>query len=137
MGRKLNRERLVPIVCEKIAGGLSLHAVAREAGMPSVSVWLEWCAEDAKIADLYTRARETQADHYADDLVEIADTETDPQRAKVRIDARKWVAAKLKPRKYGERIDIAVSGELKTLTDDQVTARLETLLAKRTEPKDG
>ena len=52
-----------------------------------------------------TRARAVQADHYADEIIEIVDTETDPVRARVRMDGRKWVASKLAPRKYGDRID--------------------------------
>ena len=45
----------------------------------------------------------TPADHYADEIIEIADKTTDPQKARVQIDSRKWIASKLKPKKYGDR----------------------------------
>ncbi|ODS30490.1 MAG: hypothetical protein SCARUB_04392 [Candidatus Scalindua rubra] len=38
--------------------------------------------------------------------VEIADNEPDPQRAKVRVDIRKWVASRLNRNKYGERLEV-------------------------------
>lgn len=68
---------------------------------------------------MYARAREDQADTLADEIVEIADDGTNDTylnsdgialtnqdviaRSKLRVDARKWIAAKLKPRKYGDR----------------------------------
>ena len=42
-------------------------------------------------------------DFYAEDVVEIADNEPDPVKARVRVDARKWIASKLLPKKYGDR----------------------------------
>ena len=46
----------------------------------------------------------------ADEIVEIADTEPDPNRARVRIDARKWYAAKVNKKDYGDRVSAEVSG---------------------------
>jgi hypothetical protein len=66
--------------------------------------------ENESFLAAYTRARADQADTIADQIMDIADTEPDPNRAKVRIDARKWIASKLKPQKYGEKLDI--SGEI-------------------------
>ena len=50
------------------------------------------------------RAREKQADFYADEIITIADTEPDAAIARVRIDARKWTASKLRPKVYGDRV---------------------------------
>lgn len=81
--------------------------------MPTKSAVMLWLAEGArpdgkpeKVAflDQYVRARENQADHYADEIVDISDTEEDWQRARIRIDARKWVASKLKSKAYGDRV---------------------------------
>ena len=58
----------------------------------------------------YANARVHQAEHFIDEIVEIADTDDNPSRARVRIDARKWVAARLAPKKYGERSEIELSG---------------------------
>jgi hypothetical protein len=52
---------------------------------------------------MYTRAREERADLVADEIITIADTEPDPNKARVMIDARKWWAARVNPKKYGGR----------------------------------
>ncbi|MBU2052465.1 hypothetical protein KKH13_04650, partial [Patescibacteria group bacterium] len=57
----------------------------------------------------YARARDEQADTLADEITYIADTEPDANKARVRVDARKWVAAKLKPKKYGDHQSLAVT----------------------------
>lgn len=78
-------------------------------GMPSFSTIKAWLAQDSEFSAQYARAREGQADTLADELVEIADEEPDPQRARVRIDARKWYASKLQPKKYGDKLDMNVT----------------------------
>lgn len=92
--------------------GESLMAICRTAGMPCREFIYEWLQEDKTFADDYARAREAQADFYADQVAEIADTEDDPNRARVRIDARKWIAGKMRPKKYGDRVDHEVDGQV-------------------------
>lgn len=112
--RKLGRPskytpQLAQRICTEIAQGKSLVAVLKAKGMPDYSTvtrWLDHPKHEA-FRKMYARAREDQADYLADELVEIADTAKDRDSAaaaKVRTDTRKWVAAKLKPRKYGERV---------------------------------
>jgi hypothetical protein len=69
-----------------------------------------------------TRAREAQAEHYADEIIEIVDTDPDPVRARIRMDARKWVSSKLAPRKYGDKIE--TENKTTVTTDDPLTALL-------------
>lgn len=90
-------------VCDAIAEGKSLRAICAEDGMPSRQAVLRYIDANEAAADQYARARDEQADHYADEIIGIADTEEDAQKARVRIDARKWVASKLKPKRYGDR----------------------------------
>jgi hypothetical protein len=117
-------------ICARIAEGDSLVKICKGEGMPSVTSVYRWLADDryAGFRELYTRAREDQADTLADQIVDIADdglndtyeaddgtrrTDTDViQRSKLRVDARKWVAAKLKPRKYGDRVAHEHSGKI-------------------------
>jgi len=74
----------------------------------------KWLIDNASFSDQYARARETQADTLFDDILHIADaagTDSDAlNHAKVRIDARKWMAGKLRPKKYGDtqRLDLNV-----------------------------
>ena len=99
-------------VCKEIAQGRSVNQIERDPGMPNGDTIRRWVDRHEDFRDKYARAREEQADYYAADIIEIADTEEDPQRARVRIDARKWVASKLKPKSYGERLQAEVSGQV-------------------------
>lgn len=105
-------------ILERIANGESLAAVCRSEGMPRQSAVYEWLIRHPEFAEAYARAREDQADTLADEIIDIADTSAqgDEQRAKLRVDARKWIAAKLKPKKYGEKIQTEHSGGVKVLT---------------------
>ena len=96
-------------ICEQIADGLALKEVCIGADMPSRSTVYRWFGQHPHFADMYARAREERTDLIADEIVTIADTEVDSNKARVRIDARKWWAAKVNPKKYGERISAAVS----------------------------
>jgi hypothetical protein len=102
---------------ERLSFGDSLRDICATEGMPPKATFLRWIAADGALADRYARARELQAQHYAEEIVEISDNDPDPQRARVRIDARKWVACKLLPKKYGEKIDHSVEGSLTVIID--------------------
>lgn len=100
-------------ICEHIAEGGSLRAYCELDGSPSKSMVMRWLREHDEFRDQYVRAREDQAELHAEEIVHIADTETDPQIARVRIDARKWVAARLLPKKYGEKSEVNVNADHK------------------------
>jgi hypothetical protein len=121
---------LLQTICERIAQGESLRAICASDGMPAMSTVFLWLNDDSTFSEQYARARETQADAFADEIVAIADEppqlvmtgdgeETEValdgaaiQRQRLRIDARKWVASKLKPKKYGEKVDHDVTGSI-------------------------
>lgn len=106
MGRPSSySQEMAERICSLIADGLSLRKVCEADDMPDKETVRRWLIADEAFRAQYARARDEQADFYADELVEIADTEDDPAKARVRVDARKWVASKLKPKKYGERIE--------------------------------
>lgn len=93
-------------ICVALSDGLSLRSICAAEGMPDRATVYRWLAANESFRDQYARAREDQADTLADEIVAIADEEQDPARARVRVDARKWVASKLKPKKYSERVDL-------------------------------
>lgn len=116
-------------ICERIAGGESLRAICADNDMPAKTNVFRWLAANDAFRDQYARAREAQADSIFDDILEIADDarndwmerngEGEPgyaingehvQRSKLRIEARKWMAGKLRPKVYGERVDIHGAG---------------------------
>lgn len=99
-------------ICEKISGGLSLRAICAEPGMPARGTVYRWLIENADFQDQYTRAREKQADYFAEEIIEIADSAEAERaavsKAKLQIDARKWAASKIAPKKYGDKQEIDV-----------------------------
>lgn len=107
IGRPSNyTEEAASVICELISEGHSLKEICTFDGMPYRSTVFRWLAAHETFRDMYARAREDQQDALVDETIQIADTEPDPQRARVRIWARQWHAAKLRPRKYGDRIDV-------------------------------
>jgi hypothetical protein len=105
-------QEIADAICERIAGGESLKAICEDETMPGKTAVYGWLSRHADFADKYARAREIQADAIFDEVVDIADDgELDPQDRRVRIDARKWVAGKLRPKVYGDKIDVTSGGE--------------------------
>ena len=107
-------------ICDRIADGESLVKICSDAKMPKKTAVYEWLLRHKEFTEIYARAREDQADTLADEIHAISDelpqqivddkgnkTRYDSayvQWQKNRVDARKWVAAKLKPKKYSDRI---------------------------------
>lgn len=123
------------VFCGLLAKGHSIDKALEEASaagmrMPTSSCLRTWLTEDDQgFQARYALAREEQAEKFASEIIEIADTEADPARARVRIDARKWVAGKLKPKVYGDRVQLEGDVGVK-LSDEQLNTRLAQLLGK-------
>ena len=118
---------------DRIALGEGLIKICAEPGMPSESMVHRWLRQFPEFREKYVRAREEQAHHFADEIQEIADkcrigekrtTKADGSvetvtadmvdRARLQIDARKWLMSKLAPKGYGDKqqLDVEVSGNL-------------------------
>lgn len=95
-------------VFEDIANGASLVTALERQGM-SAPRFYRLVASDVQHGSNYARAVTIRADLLADQIVDIADTEKDAARARNRIDARKWAAAKMNPHKFSDRIDVTVT----------------------------
>lgn len=98
-------------ICRMIAEGESLITVCKTINYPYNTI-ARWLRNYKEFDQDYARARETQADNLADQIVQLADDETlTPESRRVRVDARKWIASKLKPKKYGDRTILAGDAE--------------------------
>ena len=106
-------QMLAAQMCELIGGGLTLKEVCELPKMPGRTTAYKWLAQHDEFANMYARAREERADMVADEVIAIADTEPDPAKARVRIDARKWWAAKVNPKRYADK------GEVNVVADHQ------------------
>ena len=69
-----------------------------------------------RAADQYARAMSMQADALDDDIADVVEDirsgVLDPQAGRVIIWAHQWRAAKMRPKRYGNKIDHKVSGAL-------------------------
>lgn len=88
----------------------------------------KWLRDEPEFLKQYTRSKEEQADFLAEEMIEIADDSsldiafTDDgkafidkehiARSRLRVETRKWIAAKLKPKKYGDKIETTHAGEI-------------------------
>lgn len=119
-------------ICERIMDGRSLRSVCRDEDMPARSTVHKWLAADSAFADQYARACDVRADDVFDEMFEIADDGSNDwmkraggeddadggwalngehvQRSKLRIDARKWALARMRPKKYGEKLELGGTG---------------------------
>lgn len=136
-------QQVAEAICERIALGESLRSICRDDAMPAQSTVFKWLTQQTAFAEQYTRARETQADAMVDEMLDIADravSNEEVQAARLRIDARKWVAVKLRPKKYGERVMTELTGrdggpiQTEDVGDTEAARRIAFTLAKATQP---
>jgi hypothetical protein len=100
-------------LCDYVSSGNHLNDFCKSKGFPYSSL-LWWMEKDPKRVEMYARAREARADVLADEIVSISDEHGDSDavaRNRLRVDARKWVASKLKPRTYGEKTQTELTGK--------------------------
>lgn len=96
-------------ICNRLASGgdeNSLRRICQEDGMPHKDTFKDWSRRTPALAAQYEKAMLDRRDTYFDEMIEIADTEPDPQKAKVRIDARKWAWARQDPKRFGDRMTL-------------------------------
>jgi hypothetical protein len=127
-------EDIAEEVCWRLAHGESLVSICSSEHLPHCATIYRWLIRFPTFCELYTRAREDQADTNADEILAIADEKPPEFRddkgrvyldqsyllwQKQRIEARKWTSAKLKPRKYGDRVAVeGVEGGAAIKTED-------------------
>jgi hypothetical protein len=103
-------EELAEEFCERIADGRSLRSITTDDDMPDQRTIRRWLKDREGFRLQYAIARDLQADCIAEETKDIADGTDDPQKARLQIDARKWYASKLAPKKYGDKVTQEVSG---------------------------
>lgn len=116
---------IAEMVCEGVASGKSTRVMCLTAGISQSMLW-RWLDKVDWFREQYARAKERCADVYAEEIIEIADDSIGDMRmdksgnkvvdqevvarARLRIDARKWYASKVAPKRYGERVTQELQG---------------------------
>jgi hypothetical protein len=113
--------------------------------MPSIASIFNWFRSQPGFLEQYEKAKQESTDAMAEDILDIADDGTNDymenedgktqyngdsvQRARLRVDTRKWLMAKMKPKKYGEKLELSGDKEnpvtvtildFKNITNDKV-----------------
>lgn len=103
-------QELADHICERLSEGESLRSICNDMDSPGKTTVFRWLATNKEFRDQYARARECQADAIADEILNIADEAEDAGKARVQIDARKWLAGKLRPKVYGDKVSQEITG---------------------------
>jgi hypothetical protein len=93
-------------ICEMIENGMTLQAICELPDMPSISSVYNWQDENPEFLESYARARVRKADTLADMVLSEAFNSHDAQIGRLRVDALKWMASKLSPKRYGDKIEV-------------------------------
>lgn len=118
-------KELADRICEMLAQWYSLRTVGKKERCPDLSTIFSWMRLYPDFLKQYEKAKEESADALVEEMFDIADNwnndwmeVNDPdnpwykmngeaiQRSRLRVDIRKWVASKLKPKKYGDKLAI-------------------------------
>ena len=132
-------------ICDALIEGESLRQICKKSGMPDRRTVLRWLDAHPDFAAKYARARESQGDLMDDLILEAAAGANKDNAAAVRVkvDAYKWRAAKLAPKKYGDRQTLEHTGanggpirheiDLSALSDEELN-QLEAIRGKLAQP---
>ena len=144
-------DELAATICVRVAEGEPTRAIAKDLGL-SLSSLFKWLDENPSFSERYARAKEVAMEAMADEMLTIADDSRRDsklivghdgeaievpdhdhiQRARLRVDTRKWLMSKLAPKKYGDRIqqDLTNSdGSLVGLSLAQLKQRAKSILS--------
>jgi hypothetical protein len=145
-------DELASKICGYVAEGYSLRQIGDLPQMPHQRTMKRWLAEKPTFQERYAQAKEEMAEHFAEEILEIADDGSNDwierevesgkiikvvdhehiARSRLRVDTRKWLMSKLLPKKYGERLDvnthIDLVARLSAMTPAERLARANQLL---------
>lgn len=121
-------------ICALMKTGKTLRAICRdEDDLPDPAVIRGWAARDESgFYSQYAHARDIGLDTMSEELLEISDDErgdlsddgkwshANVQRARLRVDTRKWYLSKLAPKRYGEKLDVQHGGKV----DGEITVKI-------------
>lgn len=104
---------VIDAILTRIEAGQSENAACRAEGMPRST--FRQTALREQLGDRYAKALEglaTDQAHKIDELIEdMRKGKLDWQIGRIELDARKWLASKFLPKRYGDKTDITSDGK--------------------------
>jgi hypothetical protein len=151
MGRPSDyTQDLADKICSELADGKSMRTVCSADEMPDKATVFRWIRTIEEFRNQYTRAKEESADALTDEMIDIADDGTNDyitktnddgseyealnsehiQRSRLRIETRKWLSSKLKPKKYGDKQFIETKDTTDDISDEELNNKIQSLIKK-------
>ncbi len=115
-------ENLADKICHAISNtSKGLSRICKEnVDFPCRDTIHDWIKTNDVFSDKYTRAKQTQAEFLVDEILEISDYSAEDtviddygkvkpnneliNRSRLRVDTRKWIASKVLPKVYGDKV---------------------------------
>ena len=136
-------------ILARVRGGMSLSAACDgDDWIAPRQTFEHWCDSDVALMGEYERAREARAELLFEQCLDIADQYEQAEekleggtdhinRARLRIDTRKWMLGKMQPKKYGEKLAIGGADDLPPIQHevsaaDILGARLDAIAGRTT-----
>lgn len=118
-------KELGDLICSRITQGESVRSICKDEEMPDAGTVYNWLLDTTKqeFFKQYHRARDCQAEVLFEEIIELADAALEDivgddksdsarvQARKLQIDARHWHLSKLRPKKYGDKLDLTSGGD--------------------------
>lgn len=116
--------------CAGISSGYSMRTVCKPDDMPAIQTIYNWFSKYPKFLEQYAHATQERAEAMHEDILDIADDGSNDwmeihrgdwtgwvtngealQRSRLRVETRKWLMEKMKPKKYGAKLDLTTDGK--------------------------
>lgn len=111
-------------ICHELSQGISLRTVCLAEDMPAAGTVFRWLSENKEFQEQYARAKEESADAMAEEILTLSDgaigviksgaekkSSALAQAVRLQVDTRKWIMSKMKPKKYGDKVDVTSDGK--------------------------
>jgi len=122
-----DKEKIFNEICFRISEGESLREIfekSKKKEYPDRVTFYDWLRSDEEKHNRYARAMELRALLFVDEILEISDDKSNDtmiikkggnefevenkewvNRSRLRVDSRKWIASKLFPKQFGDRVE--------------------------------
>lgn len=121
-------------ICRRLIEGDTLKQICESTRLPSRHTFYGWIAKDStgELKRHYDMAREFQVETWADEAIDIADdgrndwmerwnarlqeneivvNKENVMRSELRIKTRQWLARVYKPKRFGDKTQVEISGD--------------------------
>lgn len=118
---------LMERICTRVAGGEGIARICEDYDMPDSSTVYDWIVGDKAYEEMYNKALVLRGEKFGEDTTRLSEEAllAPPELTnayRLAVDTRKWAAARLLPKKYGDRVTLSGDAENPLVTKHIVDA---------------